>query len=82
VVWLQSKSYQSQTSVTNHSKLEQQELKQVALETPVWPAFGFWLFPIQAFSEAGQTDLDVLLGRSPVTGMTHHWPELELSILH
>ena len=55
------------------------------LENAVRPAFGFWLFPIEALGRIGKDGLLVdeerRLRGEMFRDMTEHWPELGLSIL-
>ena len=55
------------------------------LENAVRPAFGFWLFPVEALGRIGKDGLLVDEERRPrgemFTDMTEHWPELGLSNL-
>lgn len=55
------------------------------LESAVRPAFGFWLFPLEALGRIGEDGLLVDEERRPrgemFRDMTEHWPELGLSSL-
>ena len=55
------------------------------LENAVRPAFGFWLFPLEALGRMGEDGLLVHEENRPrgekFRNMTDHWPELGLSIL-
>ena len=55
------------------------------LENAVRPAFGFWLFPVEALGRIGKDGLLVDEERCPrgerFRDMTEHWPELGLSNL-
>ncbi|KAM0793989.1 hypothetical protein BDR22DRAFT_877317 [Usnea florida] len=55
------------------------------LENAVRPAFGFWLFPVEALGRIGKDGLLAEEERRPrgemFRDMTEHWPELGLSML-
>jgi hypothetical protein len=54
------------------------------MEKAVKPAFGFWLFPVEAFGpflKCGSSALNTQWDRRTMTDLSSHHPELGLSIL-
>ena len=65
---------------------EDEKYKNEDLEKAVKPAFGFWLFPVEAFGPIDENrlfdDEESRIGPKSFGNMTEHWPELALSSLH
>lgn len=61
---------------------EDEKYKNEDLENTVRPAFGFWLFPVEALGPIDGEGLSENLGSRPdFVNMTEYWPELALSSL-